>query len=121
MTKREKKDEKKRNKYKGKKEFKNCKDYKDKGRKFCLMAKYSYNSEDEMVYIFVKNEFDNEGDEMTLISHVSKNDTWIIDSGFSDYMTGNKKKFEHMEYYGGDSVRFENNEPCYIKGKRCTY
>ena len=44
------------------------------------MAKYSDNSEDEMVYIVVKDESD-DGDEMTLISHVRKNDTCIIDSG----------------------------------------
>ena len=45
------------------------------------MAKdYDY-SEDEMVYIDVKDESDY-GDKMELISHVRKNDTWIIDSGF---------------------------------------
>ena len=83
------------------------------------MAKDSNNSEDEMVYIIVKDESDDEGDKMTLISHVSKNDTWIIDSGYLHHMTGNKKKFEHMEYYDGGSVRFGNNEPCCIKGRGC--
>ena len=34
-----------------------------------------------MVYIDVKDEFDDEEDKMALISHVRKNDTWIIDSG----------------------------------------
>ena len=51
---------------------------------------------------------------MALISHVSKNDTWIIDSGCSHHMTRDRTKFE---YYDGGSVRFENNEPCCIKGK----
>ena len=69
---RENKDEKKSNKYKGKKEFKNYKDYKDKGKKYFFMVKDSDNSEDEMVYIAVKDEFDDEGNKMTLISHVSK-------------------------------------------------
>ena len=32
-------------------------------------------------------------------------------------MTGDKTKFEGMEYYDGGSVRFGNNEPCCIKGK----
>ena len=32
-------------------------------------------------------------------------------------MTGDKTKFEHMEFYDGGSVRFGNNEPCCIKGK----
>ena len=32
-------------------------------------------------------------------------------------MIGDKTKFEHFEHYDGGSVRFGNNEPCYIKGK----
>ena len=57
---------------------------------------------------------------MALISHVRKNDTWFIDSGFSHrHMTGEKTKFEHMEHYDGGSVKFGNNEPCCIKGKGC--
>ena len=32
-------------------------------------------------------------------------------------MTVDKTNFEHMEHYGGGSVRFGNNEPCCIKGK----
>lgn len=49
------KDEKKSHKYKGKKDLKNYKNHKDKGKKYFLMAKYSDNSEDEMVYIVVKD------------------------------------------------------------------
>ena len=52
------------------------------------MAKDSDSSEDdEMVYIVVKDESNDEGDKMTHISHVSTNDPWIIDSGFSYHMT----------------------------------
>ena len=72
-----------------------------------------------MVYIVVKDESNDEGDKMTLIFHVSKNDTWIIDGGFSHHMTSEKKKFEHKEHYDDGSVRFGNNEPCFIKGKEC--
>ena len=36
------------------------------------MAKDSDNNEDEMVYIVVNDEFDDEGDKMALISHVKK-------------------------------------------------
>ena len=111
---REDKDEKKSNKYKGKKEFKN---YKNKGKKSCFMAKDFDNSEDEIVCIAIKDEFDDEGDKMALISHVRKNDTWIIDSGCSHHMTGDKTKFEHFEEYDGASLRFGNNEPSYIKGR----
>ena len=45
---------------------------------------------------------------MALISHVGKNDTWIIDSGFSHHMTRDRTKFEDMEPYDGGSVRFGN-------------
>ena len=39
------------------------------------MAKYFDSSDDdEMVYIAIKDESDNEDDKMALISHVSKND-----------------------------------------------
>ena len=63
------------------------------------MAKDSNDSEDEMVYIAIKGESDDEEDETALISHVSKNDTWIIDSGCSHHMTRDRTKFEHMEHY----------------------
>ena len=47
-----------------------------------------------MVYISIKDELDDEDNEnMALISHVSKNDTWIIDSGCSHHMTSDKTKF----------------------------
>ena len=87
-------------------DFKGHKSYKDKGKNFFFMAKDSDNSEDEIVYIVVKDESDDEGDKMTLISHVRKNDTWIIDSGCSHHMTGEKTKFEHFEHYDGVTLRF---------------
>ena len=74
------------------------------------MAKVSNSSdEDEMVYIVVKDELYDENYKMSLISHVSNIDTWIIDSCFSYHMTGDKSKFEHLEHYDGGSVRFEND------------
>ena len=81
------------------------------------MAKDSDDNEDEMVYIAVKDESNDEEDKMPLISHVRKNDTWIIDNGCSHHMTGDKIMFEQMEHYDGGSVRFGNNKPCCIKGK----
>ena len=83
------------------------------------MVKDLDNSEDEIVYIVVKDESNEEEDKMALIYHVSKNDTWIIDSGCSHHMTREKTKFEHFEHYDGGSVRFGNNEPCCIKEKHC--
>ena len=81
------------------------------------MAKNSNKSEDEIVYIAIKDELDDEEDKMELISHVNKNDTWIIDSGCSHHITWDKTKFEHFEDYDGGSVRFGNNDPCCIKGR----
>ena len=81
------------------------------------MTKDFDDSEDEMVYIPVNNESDDEEDKMELISHVRKNDSWIIENGYSHHMTRDKTKFEHMEHYDGGSVRFGNNEPCCIRGK----
>ena len=72
------KDEKKGHKCNDKKNFKNHKSFKDKGKKTCFMAKDSKDpdtSEDEIVYIIVKDESynDNEEDDgMALISHVRK-------------------------------------------------
>ena len=79
--------------------------------------KDSDSSEDEIVYIVVKDDADDERDNMEIISHVRKNDTWIIDSGCSHHMTGDRTKFEYFEHYDGGSVRFGNNEPCCIKGR----
>ena len=76
-------------------------------------------SEDEIFYIIVKDESDNdneEDDEMALISHVSKNDTWIIDSGCSHHMTGDMGKFVKFDSYDGGIVRVGNNVACHIKG-----
>ena len=49
-----------------------------------------------MVYITVKDESNDEGDNMALVSHARKNDTWIIDSSYSHHIIGDKTKFEHM-------------------------
>ena len=73
------------------------------------MTKDSDNSEDEIVYIALKDESDDEEDKVALVSHVSRNDTWIIDSGCSHHMNGDKIKFEYFERYDGGSVRFGNN------------
>ena len=54
------------------------------------MAKDSDRNEHEILYIVVKDESNDEEDKMTLISHVSKNDTWIIDSGCSHHLTEDK-------------------------------
>ena len=71
--------------------------------------------EDEMVYISIKYDSNDDIEKTTLISHI--NDTWVIDSGCSYHMIGDESKFENMKQYDGGSVRFGNNDPCLIKGK----
>ena len=73
------KDEKKGHKCNDKKNFEGHKSFKDKGKKTCFMAKDSKDldsSEDEIVYIVVKDDSNSdEEDEIELISHVRKKDT----------------------------------------------
>ena len=58
-----------------------------------------------------------EDEKTTLISHVSKNDRWIIDSGFSHHMSGNTNNFDKLEHYNGIRFKFGNDATCYVKGK----
>ena len=48
---------------------------------------------------------------------MSKNDIWIIDSGFSHHMTGDTSKFDKIEHYNWIRVKFGNDATCYVKGK----
>ena len=54
---------------------------------------------DEMVYVAIKEDPNGERYESgsSLISHVSKNDSWIIDSGCSHHMTGDLIKFDKFK------------------------
>ena len=61
------------------------------------MVKESKNSdEDEIVYISIKGESDDENDKLGLICNINNNDTWIIDSGHSYHMIDDKFKFENL-------------------------
>ena len=64
----------------------------------------------------MKDESD-EDEVAALVTCVNKNDRWIIDSGCSHLMTGDKSKFITLNYYDGNNVRFGNDAPCLIKGK----
>ena len=58
-----------------------------------------------------------EDEKTTLISCMNKSDRWIIDSGFSNHMIGDKSKFEDIKPYKGSYVKFDNDAPCPMKGK----
>ena len=57
------------------------------------------------------------------VGHISarcpkkKNDRWIVGSGCSHHMTGDKSNFITLNYYNGNNVRFGNDAPCLIKRK----
>ena len=61
---------------------------------------------------------DSDEDEKTeLISYVNKSNRWIINSGCSNHMTGDRDKFEDIGPYKGGCVKFGNDIPCVVKGK----
>lgn len=62
------------------------------------------------------DEFDKDW-ETAIMSYVSKNNRWIIDSGWSHHITGDKGKFFTLAYYDGNCIRFSNDAPYLIKGK----
>ena len=103
------------NKHKNKKED-DSRSYKDKGKR-CSIVEEDFNEhDDEVVYVAVKDESD-EDEATTLVTCVNKNDKWIIDSGSSHHINGDKSKFITFTQYDGNSVRFENDASCLIKGK----
>ena len=64
----------------------------------------------------MKDDYDGD-EEIVLVSYVNKSDKWIIDSGCSNHMIGDKSKLNSLVHYDGNSVRFCNDAPCLIKGK----
>ena len=71
------------------------------------------------MYVALKEDFKEERNEEgeALISHVSKNDTLIIDCGCSHHMTTNIDKFDKLEACDGGFVKLGNDVPCPMKGK----
>ena len=102
-------------KFKNKREDAN-KDYKDKGKRCYIVEEDSDENDDEVVYVAMKDESD-EDEAIALVTCMNKNDKWIIDNGFSHHMTREKSKFITLTNYGGNSVRFGNDAPCLIKWK----
>ena len=64
----------------------------------------------------MEDDFDDDN-ATALISHVNKNDKWIIDSGCSHHMTSDRSKFSTFETYDGNNVKFGNDAPFPIKEK----
>ena len=73
-----------------------------------------------MVYFAIKEDPNGEmyESETALISYVSKNDSWIIDSGCSHHMTSDLNKFDKFEETNdGGTIQLGNDVPCVVKGK----
>lgn len=106
-------------------QYRRHRDFRKRERKTCLVVDEESNADksdeiemEEVVYVAIKDGSNEERDEeKDLISHINKNDSWIIDSGCSHHMTGDKHKFVKLEDYDGGYVRFGNDAPCLVKGK----
>ncbi|GLJ39976.1 hypothetical protein SUGI_0817840 [Cryptomeria japonica] len=55
--------------------------------------------------------------EKALTARIEDKNEWIIDSGCSNHMTGDKSKFLTFQEYNGGLVRFGDDKACLIKGK----
>ena len=105
-------DEKYEDKYKSKKDD-DYKNNKDKGKKSCYIAEKESDSESsisneiEVVHVAMKD--DSDEDTTIVISYVNRDDKWIIDSGCSHHMTGDKNKFKTFEICERNSVKFGND------------
>ena len=72
---------------------------------------------DEIKVVYVAMKDDCDEDIIALISYMNKDDKWIIDSGCSHHMNGDKNKFKTFESCDGNSVKFGNDSPCLVQGK----
>lgn len=52
-----------------------------------------------------------------LVYYVNKSDRWIIDSGCTNHIIGDKSKFNSLVHYDGNSIGFKNDASCLIKEK----
>jgi len=55
--------------------------------------------------------------EKALAAQVEEKDDWVIDSGCSHHMTGDKDKFLDLERYEGGMVKFGDNSAGRIRGR----
>ena len=96
--------------------------YKDKGKNSCYIVekehtKTSFDDDKEiieMVYVAIKEDPNYEcyESENSLISHVSKNDSWMIDSGCSHHIIDDLGKLDKLkEIEDGRIFSFGNNVP----------
>ncbi|GLJ46749.1 hypothetical protein SUGI_0985870 [Cryptomeria japonica] len=71
----------------------------------------------EGIAFVVAKEDSTEESDMALISSSNRCGDWVIDSGCTHHMTGDRNKFLGMENCDGGLVRFDNDAPCEVKGK----
>ncbi|GLJ23768.1 hypothetical protein SUGI_0450940 [Cryptomeria japonica] len=95
-----------------------------KHQKNCYYAVDEESKGDEVVFIAIKEDgplpIDSTSctiEEKTLTAKVEEKDEWVIDSGCSHHMTGDKSKFVNMERYDCGIVRFGDDKACVIHGR----
>lgn len=69
---------------------------------------------EDIVFVAVKEDV---SDKKALVSCFDNSNEWIIDSGSSHHMSGDRSKFLSLEEYDGGVVRFGNDAPCMVKGR----
>lgn len=96
--------------------------YKGGGRRNCLVTvdegitdeEYEDEENEDIMFVVVKEEV---SDQKSLVSRINNSNEWIIDSGCSHHMIGDRRKFLSLEEYDGGVVQFGNDAPCMVKGK----
>ncbi|GLJ07111.1 hypothetical protein SUGI_0058660 [Cryptomeria japonica] len=93
--------------------------YKEK-RKECYFAEGVTDEESKgsdgegIAFVAVKEDNTKESD-IALISNSNRCGDWVIDSGYTHHMIGDRNKFLNMEDCDGGLVRFGNDVPCAVK------
>ncbi|GLJ05840.1 hypothetical protein SUGI_0026440 [Cryptomeria japonica] len=56
-------------------------------------------------------------EEKALAAKIEDKNEWVIDSGCSHHMTGDKRKFLSLQEFDGSLVKFGDDKACMIKGR----
>lgn len=95
---------------------------KGKGKRDCLIdvdggindEESDGDANEDILFVAIKEEI---SDQKALVSRMDNSNDWIIDSGCSHHMTGDRSKFLSLKEFDGRVVRFGNDSPYMVKGK----